>query len=180
MAKSFSCNTFFGGEGGKGSRFYPFYPFYRGGKIAIQTGPALFWLQEKDCSTTSPVRLARLYFTSTTRLHLGRLKQYPKDKRPEYNERSANLICNLVNNRIILSSRYRRYCGSFLWKWINEKYSLFGYIGVFLLTKNPNHPDFLICDVHFVDSLKIGFYRLHFHFYLFSILKSALKMLMLN
>ena len=42
MAKSFSCNTFLGGEGGKGSRFYPFYPFYRGGKIAIQTGPVLF------------------------------------------------------------------------------------------------------------------------------------------
>ena len=118
MATSFSCNTFFGGEGRKESRFYP---FYRSGKIAIQTGPALFQLQGKDCSTTSPARLARLYFTSTTRLHLGRLKQYPKDKRPEYNERSANLICNLVNNRIILSSRYLRYCGSFLWKRINEK-----------------------------------------------------------
>ena len=94
--------------------------------------------QDLDCSSykekTAPQLRRRILqdFTFPCLVFiLGRLKQYPKGKRPEHNERSANLICNLVNNRIILSSRYRRYCGSFLWKWINEKYSLFGYIFFF-------------------------------------------------
>ena len=41
------------------------YPFYRVSKMAIQTGPALFKLQEKKCYNTSPSRLARLYFSIT-------------------------------------------------------------------------------------------------------------------
>jgi len=53
--------------------------------------------KEKNFYTTSPSRLARLYFSNTylisrvLRLHLAYLKQYPKANRPEYNEIAVDL-----------------------------------------------------------------------------------------
>ena len=29
-------------------------------------------------------------------------------------------ICNIISSRVILSPGYRRYCGSFLWKWMKN------------------------------------------------------------
>ena len=80
-----------------------FYLFHRGGKIAIQTGPALFQLQGKNCYTTSPAYLARpvtfpiLISYFKTRLHLARLNLTVQ------NTVRHQQTCNLVSSRVILS-----------------------------------------------------------------------------
>ena len=73
-----------------------------------------------------------------TRLHLARLKQYPKANAPE--TMKDQQTCNLVSSRVILSPGHRLYCGSFLWKWM--KNNPFLDTSFLFSTKTPNDPDF--------------------------------------
>ena len=112
-----------------------FYPFYRGGKIAIRTGPTLFWWQGKNCYTTSPSRLARhTLFQDSSSFCPSK----PKANHPE--TMKDRQTCYLVSSRVILSPGHRRYCGSFLWKWM--KNNPFLDTSFLFSTKTPNDPDF--------------------------------------
>ena len=69
-----------------------------------------------------------------TRLHSAHLKQYP------WANQKNQQICSIISSRVILFSRYCRYCRSFLWKWI-KNHPLLDTSFLFS-TKNPNNPDF--------------------------------------
>ena len=95
----------------------------------------LFLLQRRKLLyTTSLARITRLYF-SITYLISTILKLTVQ------NTMKNHQTCNLViSSRVVLSPGYRRYCGSFLWKWM--KNNPFLDTSFLFSTKNPNDPDF--------------------------------------
>ena len=97
----------------------------------------------QNCNTTSLARLAMFYFS--IRYLISRLiftwPVWSSILEPTVqNTKKDQQIGNIIRSRVILSPGYRRYCGSFLWKWI--KNIPFLDISFLFLTKNPNDPDF--------------------------------------
>ena len=112
----------------------PFYPFYRGGKIDLHNPIVLVTTKKTTRYTTSLARITRLYF-SITYLISTILKLTVQNTMKDHQ------TCNLViSSRVVLSPGYRRYCGSFLWKWM--KNNPFLDTSFLFSTKNPNDPDF--------------------------------------
>ena len=88
----------------------------------------------QNCNTISPARLATFYFSS--RYFISTLISSSILELNVQNTMKYQQIYNIMSNRVILSEEYRRYCGSFLWKWMKINTSFL------FSTKNPNDPGY--------------------------------------
>ena len=96
----------------------------------------------QNCNTISPARLATFYFSS--RYFISTLISSSILELNVQNTMKYQQIYNIMSNRVILSEEYRRYCGSFLWKWMKINTSFL------FSTKNPNDPGyFFLSDLGF-------------------------------
>ena len=117
----------------------PFYPFYRGGKIDLHNPIVLVTTKKTTIHNFAGVSHKTLLFNYNTYLISTILKLTLQ------NTMKDQETCNLVSSRVVLSPGYRRYCGSFLWKWM--KNNPFLDTSFLFSTKNPNDPIFdLILD----------------------------------
>ena len=105
-----------------------FYPFYRGGKINLHSPIVLVTTKKTIIHNFAGASHKTLLFNYISYFNC------PKANPPEYNE-SHPQTCNLVSSRVVLSRGYRRYCRSFLWKWMKNN-PFFAYIVSFLNEKS--------------------------------------------
>ena len=86
---------------------------------------ALVHKNKTAISPTLPALLARVYSSNTYLLaKLSSSFSYSKVVSLSYKSSTIqweiSKTCNIVSSRVILSTGYRRYCGSFLWKWMKH------------------------------------------------------------